>query len=104
MEPQEKLLNLVVNGTNTGNPIPNWQDVGPSSYPGTSQFTDSNGQYWDAPVSACSNIAFTATESQPIAILLLGTSYSVRTNNWSFQSSSSGHGSITNNNDVSFSR
>ena len=44
MEPQEEILNLTVNGQNQGDPVPDWSDIGPSGYPGTSQFTDSDGQ------------------------------------------------------------
>jgi len=109
MAPQETLTNEVVNGFNYGDPVPNWQDVGPSAWPGTSQFTDDNGQYWDAPVGFCWPTSFTGSITQSVSILMFGTRYpvgsgAVRTNNWSGQSASSGHGSLTNNNDVSQSR
>jgi len=104
MEPQEKLTNLVVNGQSQPDPIPNWQDIGPSSYPGTSQYTDNNGQYWDAPVGYCFNVPITMSFTQPVSVLLFGTRYTLRTNSWSGQSSSQGHGSMGNGNDVSMSR
>jgi hypothetical protein len=109
LEPQEELLNVVEDGVNQGDLLANWRDIGPSSYPSATQFTDTNGQFWDAPYGACRQRTFTLTETQPISILLNGTRYpvgggAVRTNNWSIQSTSSGHGSITNNSDVSQSQ
>jgi hypothetical protein len=101
MEPQEKDPDLG---------LTNWGDIGPSNYPGTSKFTDGNGQFWDAPLGVCSNSGpFTESDTQYISILLKGTSYSVnggavRTNAWSTTSSFPGHGSITNNGDISKSR
>lgn len=104
MEPQEKVTNWVANGTSLGDPIPNWQDIGPSGYPPANQFTDSNGRFWDGPVGYCFNVPVATTFVQQISVLLFGTRYTVRTNNWSGQSSAQFHGSITNNNDISGSR
>ena len=106
MEPQEEVTNLIVNGVQRPDPVPQWADIGPSFYPGTSQFTNANGQFVDAPLGICAIASFTDTFTQPISVLLSGQKYSlvtgnVRVNYWSLQSTSSGHGSITNNNDVS---
>jgi hypothetical protein len=104
MEPQEELLNEVVNGQSFGNPQPSWADIGPTTYPGTSKFTGGNGQFLDAPFAFCSNVAFTASDTQPISILAGGHRYTVRTNSWSYSGSSPGHGTITNGVDISKSR
>jgi len=109
MEPQETVTNWVANNVNLGDRIPNWQDIGPTSYPGTSQYTDGSGRFWDAPFGFCFNVPTTTTETQSISILLSGTRYptvasAARTNYWYSDTSSPGHGSITNNNDVSQSR
>jgi hypothetical protein len=104
MEPQEEELNLVFDKVSQGNPMPDWGDIGPSSYPGTSQFTDANGQFWDAPHGSCATSAYTLTEQQPISVLQNGTRYTVRTNNWSESSSSAGHGTKTNGVDITVSR
>jgi hypothetical protein len=111
MEPQEKDLNLIINGTKYPDDTA-WGDLGPSAYAGTSKFTDSNGQFLDAPVGSCVQAPFTQTDTQVISILMNGTRYpvstdpnaGVRANNWTTKSSSSGHGSITNGSDVSKSQ
>jgi hypothetical protein len=104
MEPQERVYDYYVNGQKQADPKPNRSDIGPSSYPGTSQFTGSNGQFIDAPVGTGQALAFTATVTQDMYMLLGGTAYPMRTNDWNVTASSSGHGSITNNNDVSETR
>jgi hypothetical protein len=104
MEPQEKELNLVFDSVPQGDPLPDWGDIGPSAYPGTSQFTDATGAFWDAPIGSCATSSYTLTETQPISILLSGTRYTVRSNNWSESSSLAGHGSMSNGVDVSLSR
>jgi hypothetical protein len=100
MEPQEEDPDIGLNG---------WGDIGPSNYPGTSKFTDANGQFWDAPLGRCSNVGpLSGTDTQYISILLNGGRYpvngAVRTNQWSTSSSFPGHGSISNGTDVSKSR
>jgi hypothetical protein len=95
MEPQEKDPNLGLN---------NWADIGPSGYPGTSQFTDANGQFWDAPVGVCATSSFFISDAQYISILVNGILYPLsgfaRTNNWTTSSTSVGHGSTTNHADI----
>ena len=103
MIPQEMILNQVVNGMNTGDPFPNWVNIGPHDYPGSSLSTDANGQFIDAPIGQCANVAFTDTYTQPISMLIGGKNYLTRTNNWKAVSQTVGHGSFTNNNDVSLS-
>ncbi len=71
-----------MNGISYGDPEPKWVDVGPSSYPGTSKYADSNGQFWDAPMGDCANVAFSASWTQPISILVGSSRYTVRTNKW----------------------
>jgi len=99
MEPQEKDPALGMN---------NWADLGPSPYPGTSQFTDANGQFWDAPLGTCGPSSFSMNDTQYISILLNQHLYPLngfaKTNNWTTSSSSVGHGSITNGADISKSR
>jgi hypothetical protein len=104
MEPQEKILNLVFNGMSGGDPHPNWGDIGPSGYPGTSKFTDVNGQFLDAPWGACAAFPFTETLTQEISILLNGVNYPVRISNWTTTASSPMHGTIQNLVDVSLTR
>lgn len=107
LEPQEEINNLVHNGDNEGNPIPSWQDVGPSAYPGTSKYTDANGKYWDAPLGFCEPTTATDSMTQLVSILVNATRYpttvggAVRTNNWNSQATGPGHGSITNGADIS---
>jgi hypothetical protein len=108
MEPQEKVTNLVMNGGPPSDPAPNWVDFGPSNYPGTARFTDTNGQTIDAPLGVCSAGPVTETATQQYSVLLNGTRYPVtgamRTNNWTMTSSSAGKGSINNGGDISLSR
>jgi len=96
MEPQEEVLNVVDNGQSEDNTTPNWADVGPTEYPGTSQFTNSSGQFYDAPFGTCSTAPVVFTQTQKIGILLSGAVFPVRTKNWTTSSSSGGHGSINN--------
>jgi hypothetical protein len=103
MEPIEKILNVVFNGLPIGDTEPNWVDIGPSGYPGTSKFTNTSGQFTDAPWGACSNGAFTETLTQPIGILLNEVVYTVRTANWTTTGTGAGHGSATNGTDISVS-
>jgi hypothetical protein len=106
MEPQEEINNLIHNGDNEGNPIPNWQDIGPSAYSGTSKYTDVNGKYWDAPVGFCEPTTATDSMTQLVSMLVNGTRYpttvggTVRTNGWNCNATGPGHGNITNGSDV----
>jgi hypothetical protein len=88
--------------------FPNWGQIGPTSYPGTSQFTDSTGKFYDAPLGECAGQAFSRSDTQYLSILVNGKRYPVtgamRTNNWTTSSSQAGHGSITNGADISNSR
>ena len=104
MEPQEELLNDIINGIHF--PDVDWTDIGPSGVScSTSQFTDANGRFCDAPLGTCGTVAFTQTESQLIRIVPLNQNlYTVRTNNWTTSSSASGAGSISNASDIVRSR
>lgn len=103
MEPQEKVVNVVFNGGDPFSPVPNWVDIGPSGYPGTSKYTNSNGQFLDAAWGACSNGPFVEMLTQPIGILLNNTEYTVRISSWTTYGIAPNKGSMTNGNDVSLS-
>ncbi len=104
MEPQEELLNDIINGMHF--PDVDWRAIGPSGVScSTSQFTDTNGKFCDAPLGTCGTVAFTQTETQLIRIVPLNQNlYTVRTNNGSLSSSASGAGSISNGSDIVRSR
>ncbi len=104
MEPQEEILNEVINGTPIGSPDPTWVDIWNPNYPGSTQFTNASGQFLDAPFGACTLSPFVDTFTQPISMLMNGTNYTVRTNNWTFTSTAGGHGSVTNGSDVTQSK
>jgi hypothetical protein len=104
MLPQEKLLNYVLNGENLGDPVPNWVNIGPSGYPGTSTYTDANGQFLDAPFGTCADGQFVNTYTQPISIVFGTFRFPVRTNNINVSSSSAGHGTISNGSDIQKTR
>lgn len=104
MEPQEKVTHATFNGSSITDPQPNWSDIGPSRNSQTSRFTNANGQFVDAPYGACNNATFTHTFQQDISILVGGKRYTVRTNNVSVSTSTSGQGSISNGSDVQKNR
>jgi len=104
MEPQETITNYVVQGSSQSDPRPNFGDLGPTNYPGTSQFTDTHGRFLDAPYGGCLNGSMTASFRQTIRILANQNAYSVRTNNISISSSSDGSGTISNGADIDRSR
>jgi hypothetical protein len=104
MEPQEKVTNATFNGSAIADPQPNWSDIGPSRNSQTSRFTNSNGQFVDAPYGACNNSGFTHTFQQDISILVGGKRYTVKTNSVSLSTSTSGQGSISNGTDIQKSR
>jgi hypothetical protein len=92
MEPQELL---------TGDTA--YQDIGPSRTSTTSKFTRADGTFDDAPVGVCNNVPFNTPlmETQQIQILMNGTAYPVRTNNYQFSSTNlPNHGTITNGADI----
>jgi len=105
MEPQEKLLNLVVNGVSKGDPVSVWTDVGPTKIAATSKFTYPVGTFYDAPYGACAPQAFSLSFTQPLSVLINGQyRYTVRTNNTSVAGQSDGHGVITNQSDIDGTR
>ena len=80
-------------------------DTCPSSVADCTVTTASNGTYHDAPVGACSSQAVTNyTETQAISMLVGSAKYAVRTNNFTINSSSSGHGTISNGGDIQVTR
>jgi hypothetical protein len=106
MEPQEQAVNFYINGQRRADlDTPFWGDIGPAEgYPGTSQFTDSNGQFLDEPYGSCFDGPVVISFDQPMSILYGNQRYSLRTNSITVSSSSQGHGSITNGSDISASR
>lgn len=100
MEPQEEITNFIILGVPQGDPEPNWVDIGPTQYPGTAQFTNASGQFIDAPFGQCVNVPFTNSFTQPVSVILNGTRYLLRTNNWNIQVTDQRHGTITNGSDV----
>jgi hypothetical protein len=105
MEPQELTSNELLNGVPHGTAAPTWTDIGPSTYngstyPGTSKMTNAQGQFLDAPFSFCATAPLTLTITQAFRVLFHGTAYTVRTSNWSVNSTSIGHGSISNGLDI----
>ncbi len=110
MEPQEKDLNFIFNGTNYGDQVSEWADImgGTSQITAGRKNTDVNGQFEDAPFGTCGNgISFTATYTQPISVLVGGSSgrrYSVRTNNWTQTGTAVASGRTKNGVDVDVSQ
>lgn len=78
-------------------------DICPSRV-STCQHTTTAGVFHDAPFGACGNTTFFITFTQDITINLGGASYPVRTNHFTTNSSSSGHGAITNGSDIAKTR
>jgi hypothetical protein len=96
MIPQEQVLNEVLNGTLVGNPVPSWTNLGLNAGMPTS-YTDSSGEFWDEPYGICTNFPIVLdTVQQPLAVVLNGTTYTLRTNYWSTVSAVPNHGSVTN--------
>jgi hypothetical protein len=63
MIPQEKLLANITDGMFFGDADPDWVDIGPTKFTGTSRFADANGQFIDAPFGQCASIDFDTTET-----------------------------------------
>jgi YD repeat-containing protein len=88
------------------------QDVCPSLVSTCTHTTASDGTWHDAPVGACNFSAFSVSFTQNLTMIVgqnpntltEGVRYAVRTNNFSANSSSSGHGSISNGSDISKSQ
>jgi hypothetical protein len=104
MTPQEKVTNVKFNNVDQPDPVPDWSNIGPSRISGTSENTDSNGQFRDAPFGICGPGSFTYSFKQQISILMNNRRYTVKTHNLSASSSTSGQGTISNGSDVQKSR
>lgn len=101
MEPQEDVV--FWDGTTTNGYV----DIGPSPISTTSKFTRNDGTFDDAPIGYCKYVPFNTpvTSTQKIQILLNGTAYPVRTNNWSASSTNlPNHGTVTNGADINASQ
>ena len=93
------------NGNPQPDPVPFWQDIGPSRISGTSKFTSSSGRFDDAPFGACGTESFLYSFNQRVSILVGGQyRYVVRSHHVDVASTSQGHGSINNNLDINGSR
>ena len=101
MEPQEKITDADFNGQPQPDPIPNWTDIGPTEVSGTSKFTNSIGQFIDAPLGACAAGTFTSTFKQEISVFVGGTNrFSVMINNFEVLSDATVRGLISNEADI----
>jgi IPT/TIG domain-containing protein len=104
MEPKETLTNFFVNGIPQAG-SPGLTNIGPfPGIPGTSQFTDANGGFLDAPVGFCPPVSNTSTITQQIFIVAGGIPYITRVNQFSGGSSAPGSGTLTNGFDIEASR
>jgi len=100
MIPQEKLLANTTNGFFNGDADPEWVDIGPTQFTGTSRFADANGQFVDAPFGLCASAPFDSTETQEISILVDGKNHLVRSSKWTIFVGPFRHGIITNGTDI----
>src|SRR5204862_492166 len=103
MEPKETLTNFFVNGIPQPS-SPGLTNIGPTVVPGTSQFTDANGGFLDAPLGGCYPLLNTFTGTQQIFIVAGGIPYITRVNQLSGASSAPGTGTLTNGFDIEASR
>jgi hypothetical protein len=106
MEPQEKVTNAAFEGIAQPDPAPSFIDIGPSRITGTSQFTNTSGQFLDAAYGFCWPSAFSSyTFTQVIRIVPLNqNTYEIRTNNVTVTGTTAGHGTISNGGDIQSSR
>lgn len=106
MEPQEKVTGASFNGISQGDPVPSFTDIGPSRITGTSQFTDTGGEFLDAPFGFCWPSSFTSYSfNQTIRIVASNqNTYNVRTHSVTVAGASAGAGTISNGSDVTGSR
>ncbi|HEV2419369.1 MAG TPA: hypothetical protein VGX94_16350, partial [Terriglobia bacterium] len=73
-------------------------NIGPSpGYPTSTGTTASDGTFHDVPFGICANGAITRTATQNITIIMSGTSYPVRSQTFTVNGQSVGHGTISNN-------
>lgn len=81
-------------------------NIGPSpGYPTSTGTTASDGTFHDVPFGICANGAITKTATQSITIIMSGTSYPVRSQTFTVNGQSVGHGTISNNiGDISATR
>ncbi|MEJ2145347.1 MAG: IPT/TIG domain-containing protein [Acidobacteriota bacterium] len=103
MQPQEEVVDQDINGVGSS-PVPDWSDIGPSRISGTSRFTNSKGQYMDAPLGICGDAPFHEQADLEVSVLVNGRRYQVRAQNLRISSSAKGQGSISNSLDISRSR
>jgi hypothetical protein len=83
-------------------------NICPSGWSTCAEYAANNGTFHDVPVGACYNFAFSpsdyGTALQDVYIAIGSNRYLIRHQWWQMYGTSSGHGSITNNLDVSRSR
>ena len=103
MVPQEWITDYFINGQPQQG-TPGFAPLGPSEVPGTSFYTNAQGQFYDAPVGTCANQAITVSFSQHLAIAWGQNRYPVRTQTITITSQgiTPGQGTINNSyNDIS---
>jgi hypothetical protein len=97
MQPQEIIIDFIINGVPQPDPAPNWANLGDPS--------DSNGQFKDTPLGVCAGFAVTETATQKISVLYKGNRYpasgTLKTNSLRFTGLTAGHGRVCNGTDSS---
>jgi len=95
MQPQEIIINFIINGVPQPDPAPDWANLGNPS--------DSNGRFKDTPLGVCAGFAVTETATQKISVFYNGNRYpasgTLRTNSLRFTGLTTGHGRICNGTD-----
>lgn len=92
-----QILNLHETGTSFTGAALN-SNIGPSpGFPTSTGTTASDGTFHDVPFGICANGAITKTATQNITIIMSGTSYPVRSQTFTVNGQSVGHGTISNN-------
>lgn len=104
MRPQEIVTSFTVNGSPPSNPVPDWEDIGPSRISGTSQMTDATGRFRDAPLGICGDTTFMGSFRQRISVLVGGSRFALRDHTITVESMAEGHGEISNGSDLQRSR
>lgn len=71
-------------------------------YPPSSEYANSNGTFYDIPFSVCSRAAFGSflALTQDIYVIIGSEGFEVRSQSLYASSTSSGHGTLTNNSDI----
>ena len=117
MIPEEKVLELYINGDRIGAWIPEWSEIGPSGTRTTTLgipvgpafpeqptiYTNAKGQFWDVPYGACNGTPIIETETQYIQVSYNGSvkTFQLRRNDYYEAALYISTAHITNDNDIS---